>query len=216
MHHWSKSMLINAIESQIYQRTLVNQTNFAQTLLTPTSNEADMIVKDEYLFNFLNLTEPYTEAQFEQAILSNIRNFLVELGGDFAFLGNQYPVKLEDKTFKIDLLLFHRQLQCLVAIELKTDEFQPDFVGKMNFYLTTLNRLVKKEHEQPSIGIIICKSKNRTVVEFALQDINKPIGIATYNLVEKLPINIQQFFPTSSEFVERVESITRYIQGKTK
>lgn len=209
-------MLINAIESQIYQRTLVNQTNFAQTLLTPTSNEADMIVKDEYLFNFLNLTEPYTEAQFEQAILSNIRNFLVELGGDFAFLGNQYPVKLEDKTFKIDLLLFHRQLQCLVAIELKTDEFQPDFVGKMNFYLTTLNRLVKKEHEQPSIGIIICKSKNRTVVEFALQDINKPIGIATYNLVEKLPINIQQFFPTSSEFVERVESITRYIQGKTK
>lgn len=216
IHHWSKSMLINAIESQTYQRTLVNQTNFAQTLLSPSSNEADMMVKDEYMFDFLNLTEPYSEAQLEQAILSNIRNFLVELGGDFAFLGNQYPVKLEDKTFEIDLLLFHRQLQCLVAIELKTEEFQPDFVGKMNFYLTTLNRLVKKDHEQPSIGIIICKSKNRTVVEFALQDINKPIGVATYNLVEKLPVNIQQFFPTSSEFVERVESITRYIQDKTK
>jgi len=193
---------------------LINQTNFAKTLPTPTANEADMLVKDEYLFSFLNLTEPHTETQLEQAILSNIRNFLIELGGDFSFLGNQFPVKVENKTFEIDLLLFHRQLQCLVAVELKTEEFQPDFAGKMNFYLTTLNRLVKKEHEQPSIGIIICKSKNRTVVEFALQDINKPIGVATYNLVEQLPVNIQQFFPTSAEFAERVESITKYIQDK--
>jgi len=216
MHHWSKSMLINAIEAQIYQRTLVNQTNFAQTLVSPIANEADMLMKDEYTFGFLNLTEPYTEAQLEQAILSNIRNFLIELGGDFAFIGNQYPVKLEDKNFEIDLLLFHRQLQCLVAVELKKEEFQPDLVGKMNFYLTTLNRLIKKEHEQPSIGIIICKSKNRTVVEFALQDINKPIGVATYSLVDKLPFQIQKFFPTSKEFVERVESITRYIQEKNQ
>ena len=214
--HWSKSTLINAIEAQTYQRTLINQTNFIQTLPPPTGNEADMLVKDEYLFDFLNLTEPYTEAQLELAILSNIRNFLIELGGDFAFLGNQYPLKLEDKTFEIDLLLYHRHLQCLVAIDLKTEEFQPEFSGKMNFYLTTLNRLVKKEHEQPSIGIIICKSKNRTIVEFALQDINKPIGVATYNLVEKLPVDIQQFFPTSKQFIDRVESITRYIQDKTK
>jgi len=213
-HHWSKALLINAIDAQTYQRTLINQTNFAKTLPTPTANEADMLVKDEYLFSFLNLTEPHTETQLEQAILSNIRNFLIELGGDFSFLGNQFPVKVENKTFEIDLLLFHRQLQCLVAVELKTEEFQPDFAGKMNFYLTTLNRLVKKEHEQPSIGIIICKSKNRTVVEFALQDINKPIGVATYNLVEQLPVNIQQFFPTSAEFAERVESITKYIQDK--
>jgi len=213
-HHWSKALLINAIEAQTYQRTLINQTNFAKTLPSPTAYEADMLVKDEYLFGFLNLTEPHTETQLEQAILSNIRNFLIELGGDFSFLGNQFPVKVENKTFEIDLLLFHRQLQCLVAVELKTEEFQPDFAGKMNFYLTTLNRLVKKEHEQPSIGIIICKSKNRTVVEFALQDINKPIGVATYNLVEKLPVNIQQFFPTSAEFAERVESITKYIQDR--
>ena len=209
-------MLINAIDAQTYERTIINQTNFTHTLPANNANEASMLVKDEYLFDFLNLTEPHTEAQLEEAILSNIRNFLVELGGDFAFLGNQYPVRIDNKTFEIDLLLFHRALQCLVAIDLKTEEFQPDFAGKMNFYLTTLNRLVKKEHEQPSIGIIICKSKNRTVVEFALQDINKPIGIATYSLVENLPLNIQQFFPSNAEFVERVESITKYIQKKTK
>jgi predicted nuclease of restriction endonuclease-like (RecB) superfamily len=213
---WSKAMLINAIEAQTYQRTLINQTNFAETLPQAVASEADLMVKDELMFGFLNLTEPHTEAQLEQAILSNIRNFLIEMGGDFTFVGNQYPVRIDDKTFEIDLLLYHRQLQCLVAIELKTDEFQPDYAGKMNFYLTTLNRLVKKTHEQPSIGIIICKSKNRTVVEFALEDIHKPIGVATYSLVDKLPSNIQQFFPTKAEFVNRVESITNYISTKNK
>jgi len=213
-NRWSKTMLINAIEAQNYQRTLINQTNFEQTLPTTTAQDADMLVKDEYLFDFLNLSEPYSEAQLEQAILSNIRNFLIELGGDFAFLGNQYPLRVDNRTFEIDLLLYHRQLQCLVAIELKTEEFQPDFAGKMNFYLSTLNQTVKKQHEKPSIGIIICKSNSRTIVEFALQDINKPIGIATYNLVEKLPDNIQQFFPSNNEFIDRVESITNYIQNK--
>ena len=213
---WSKIMLINAIGAQTYQRTLINQTNFLETLPASIAYEADLMLKDEFLFGFLNLTEPYTEAQLEQAILSNIRNFLIEMGGDFTFVGNQYPVRVDDKIFEIDLLLYHRQLQCLVAIELKTDEFQPDYAGKMNFYLTTLNRLVKKQHEHASIGIIICKSKNRTVVEFALEDINKPIGVATYTLVDKLPTNIQQFFPTKAEFVNRVEAITDFISKKEK
>ncbi len=210
-YRWSKTLLINAIEAQSYQLTLINQTNFTNTLPAKTAEMASLMAKDEYMFGFLNLTEPYNEAQLEQAILSNIRNFLIELGGDFTFVGNQYPLRVDDKTFEIDLLLYHRQLQCLVAVELKTEEFQPEFAGKMNFYLGALNVLVKKTHEQASIGIIICKSKSRTVVEFALQDVNKPIGIATYNLMEKLPQNIQQFFPTNEEFVERVESITEYI-----
>lgn len=211
---WSKTMLINAIEAQTYQRTLINQTNFAETLPTHIAYEADLMLKDEFLFGFLNLTEPHTEAQLEQAILSNIRNFLIEMGGDFTFVGNQYPVRIDDKTFEIDLLLYHRQLQCLVAIELKTDEFQPDYAGKMNFYLTALNRLVKKQHENASIGIVICKSKNRTVVEFALEDINKPIGVATYSLMDKLPTNIQHFFPTKTEFINRVEAVSEFIRKK--
>jgi predicted nuclease of restriction endonuclease-like (RecB) superfamily len=210
---WSKSILINAIESNHYQNTLLNQTNFSETLETHIAKNANLIIKDKYTFDFLNLSEPYSEVQLEQAILSNIRNFLTELGGDFSFIGNQFPVKYDDKTFEIDLLLFHRELQCLVAIDLKIEEFSPEMAGKMNFYLSALNKLVKKKHENPSIGVIICKSKNRTTVDFALQDINKPIGIATYTLNKELPNNIRAFFPSNQEFVEKVESITNYIKN---
>ena len=209
---WSKTLLINAIDNNHYQNTLLSQNNFSETVEFHIAENADLIIKDEYTFDFLNLSEPYSEAQLEQAILSNIRNFLIELGGDFSFIGNQFSIKYDDKIYEIDLLLFHRELQCLVAIDLKIDEFKPEMAGKMNFYLSTLNKLVKKDHENPSIGVIICKSKNRTTVEFALQDINKPIGIATYTLNKELPKNISAFFPSSQEFVDKVESITHYIK----
>jgi predicted nuclease of restriction endonuclease-like (RecB) superfamily len=213
---WSKTLLINAIENQHYQNTLIDQHNFSDQPNVLIANNADLIIKDKYTFDFLNLSEPYSEVQLEQAILSNIRNFLIELGGDFSFIGNQFPVKYDDKTFEIDLLLFHRELQCLVAIDLKINEFSPEMAGKMNFYLSALNKLVKKNHENPSIGVIICKSKNRTTVDFALQDINKPIGIATYTLSKELPKNIQDFFPSNQEFVEKVENITHYIKTHLK
>jgi predicted nuclease of restriction endonuclease-like (RecB) superfamily len=209
---WSKTSLVNAIDNSHYQNTLLSQTNFTETLEVPITQNADLIIKDEYTFDFLNLSEPYSEAQLEQAILSNIRNFLIELGGNFSFIGNQFPIKYDDKIYEIDLLLFHRELQCLVAIDLKIDEFKPEMAGKINFYLSTLNKLVKKNHENPSIGVIICKSKNRTTVEFALQDINKPIGIATYTLKKELPKNLSDFFPSNQEFVDKIESITHYIK----
>lgn len=209
---WSKTLLINAIDNNHYENTLLSQTNFSETLEIQIAKNADLIIKDEYTFDFLNLSEPYSESQLEQAILSNIRIFLIELGGDFSFIGNQFPIKYDDKIFEIDLLLFHRELQCLVAIDLKIDEFKPEMAGKMNFYLSTLNKLVKKKHENPSIGIIICKSKNRTTVEFALQDISKPIGIATYTLNKELPKNLKAFFPSNQEFVDKIESITDYIK----
>lgn len=211
-YQWSKTLLINAIENNNYENTLLNQNNFAKTLDKQVAKNSDLIIKDEYTFDFLNLSEPYSEAQLEEAILSNIRNFLIELGGDFSFIGNQFPLKFDDKTFEIDLLLYHRELQCLVAIDLKIEEFKPEMTGKMNFYLSALNKLVKKNHENPSIGVIICKSKNRTTVDFALQDINKPIGIATYSLNKELPKNIRAFFPSNQEFVEKVESITNYLK----
>ncbi len=213
-NQWSKGLLISAIEAGHYQKTLLNQTNFKTTLKEPLAINADAIVKDEYTFDFLNLTEPYSEAQLEQAILTNIRNFLIELGGDFSFIGNQYPLKINSKVYEVDLLLFHRELSCLVALDLKTDEFNPEFAGKMNFYLSSLNNLVKKPHENNSIGIIICKSKNRTTVEFSLQDIHKPIGVATYSMRKELPKDIQRFFPSKKEFIEKVESITQYIVAK--
>lgn len=211
---WSKTLLTNAIHAQTYQNTLISQHNFEKTTDLETASSADLFFKDNYSFDFLNLTELYSEAELEQAILTNIRNFLISLGGDFSFIGNQFPLQIDNKTFEVDLLLYHRELQCLVAIDLKIQEFIPEFAGKMNFYLSVLNHSVKKPHEAASIGIIICKSKNRTVVEFALQDLNKPIGIATYSLTTNLPTNLQQFFPTNEEFVERVESITNYIKAR--
>jgi predicted nuclease of restriction endonuclease-like (RecB) superfamily len=213
-HSWSKSALIQAIDSKMWEKTVINQQNFADTLPEPQKDNATLILKDEYTFDFLDLSEPYTEQQLELALLSNIRSFLASMGGDFAFIGNQFGVMIEGKNYEIDLLLYHRALQCLVAIELKIDDFKPEYVGKMNFYLSALNTFHRKSHEKPSIGIIICKNKHRTVVEFALQDVQKPIGVATYTLTESLPKELSQFFPTSQEFIERIEAITNTLKGK--
>ncbi len=156
------------------------QHNFPDTLPAAQLPAATLALKDEYTFGFLALTPEFSEYELEQALLANVRRFLIEMGGDFTFIGNQYRLELEGQEYFIDLLLFQRELQCLVAVELKITEFQPEYAGKMNFYLSLLNERVKKLHEQPSIGIIICQSKQRTVVEFALRDVNKPIGVATY------------------------------------
>jgi predicted nuclease of restriction endonuclease-like (RecB) superfamily len=207
-YSWSKTMLINAIDSKTYENTIINQQNFEDKLPKEQAQNADIILRDEYTFDFLNLTEPYDEAQLEQALIGNIREFLSSMGGDFTFVGNQFVVKVEDKNYEIDLLLYHRGLQCLVAVELKVEEFKPEFAGKMNFYLSALNAYHKKPHENPSIGIVICKSKNRTIVEFALQDIQKPIGVATYTFNESLPKELAQFFPSKEAFIERVENVT--------
>jgi len=214
LHLWSKTALSNAITGQLWEKTLLNQQNFQETLPTTQAEDAASVIRDEYTFGFLHLSEPYTEAQLEQALLSNIRDFLASMGGDFTFVGNQVGVTVDGKYFEIDLLLFHRSLQCLVAIDLKIDEFQPEHAGKMNFYLSALNALHRKPHERASIGIIICKSKSRTVVEFALQDVGKPIGVATYTFTESLPKELSQFFPSSQELVERVERLTKNLKRK--
>ncbi len=213
---WSKTTLINAIDAHHYENTLVNQQNFEEQLPTQQAKEAILALRDKYTFDFLNLTEPYTEAQLEQALISNVREFLASMGNDFTFVGNQFGVKVEDKYYEIDLLLYHRGLQCLVAVELKIEEFRPEFAGKMNFYLSALNAYHRKPHENPSIGIIICKSKKRTVVEFALQDIQKPIGVATYTLTESLPKELAQFFPSKEAFIERIEGITEILTNKNR
>jgi predicted nuclease of restriction endonuclease-like (RecB) superfamily len=210
-YRWSKSVLIQQIANRAYHQTLLSQQNFTDTLPPATQAQAYVTLKDEYTFDFLNLSEPHSEYQLEQAILANIRRFLVELGGEFAFLGNQYLVELEGNEHRIDLLLYHRALQALVAVELKIDEFKPEYAGKMNFYLSLLNHRLRKPHENPSIGIIICKSKDRTTVEFALQDVNKPMGVATYTLSPQLPDSLSRFFPSSEEFVRRIEAVSAWL-----
>jgi len=215
-YHWTKAALLQQFKAQAYQRTLTAQHNFEQTLPGPSQSSAVLALKDEYLFDFLELSVPHSEYELEQALLGNVRRFLSEMGGDFTFISNQYRLELAGQEYFIDLLFFHRELQCLVAVELKIDEFRPEYAGKMNFYLSVLNQTVRKPHEQPSIGIIICQSKNRTVVEFALRDVNKPIGIATYTYTDTLPSELRPFFPSNEELVRRLDAVTAALQSQTE
>ena len=212
-NNWTKAVLLHQLQAQAYQKTLTAQHNFDQTLPAARQAPATLALKDEYLFDFLELTPPHSEYELEQALLGNVRKFLSEMGGDFTFIGNQYRLELDGNEYFIDLLLYHRELQCLVAVELKIDEFRPEYAGKMNFYLSVLNQTVRKPHEQPSIGIIICQSKQRTVVEFALRDVNKPIGVATYTLTDTLPAELRPFFPSNAELVRRLDAVTAALQG---
>lgn len=203
---WTKSVLIHQIEGSAYERFLSNQTNFESTLPEKYKHQAKLAVKDEYNFDFLEMSEAYSEREMELSLIQNIRRFLLEMGGDFAFMGNQYRLKVGKEEFFIDLLLFHRRLKSLIAIELKTGKFKPEYAGKMQFYLTSLNEQIKTEEENPSIGIIICKSKDRTTVEYALKDMQSPMGIATYQLQDKLPKEMKGLLPSSEEIAKRLEA----------
>lgn len=202
---WSKNVLIHQIENKSYQKYLLNQTNFDQNLPEPVKNQAALAVKDEYTFDFLELSEQHSEFELEFSLIKNIRNFLLEMGYQFTFIGNQFKLEVDGKEFFIDLLLYHRQLQCLIAIELKVGEFLPEYKGKMEFYLSVLNDKVKLPNENDSIGIIICKEKNRTVVEYSLKSSKMPIGVATYTTTAKLPANYQKLLPDSKAIAEKIE-----------
>jgi predicted nuclease of restriction endonuclease-like (RecB) superfamily len=203
---WTKSVLINQIENQSYEKTLLGQTNFDKALTPKLRAQAKLAVKDEYTFDFLELGEEHAERELERALVGRIEHFLRAMGGLFAFVGSQYRLEVDGREFFIDLLLFHRRLRCLVAIELKVGEFQPEFVGKMQFYLTALDRLVREEGENPSIGIILCKEKRRTIVEYALHDASKPIGVATYRILKRLPKELKGQLPGPEEIAKLLEN----------
>lgn len=202
---WTKSVLIHQIENQSYEKTLLGQTNFAKALTPKLRAQARLAVKDEYTFDFLELGEEHSERELERALIARIEHFLRAMGGLFAFLGSQFRLEVADKEYFIDLLLFHRRLKSLVAIELKVGEFQPEFVGKMQFYLTALDRRVREKGENPSIGIILCKEKKRTIVEYALQPAKKPIGVATYRVVKRLPKELKGQLPSPEQIAKLLE-----------
>jgi predicted nuclease of restriction endonuclease-like (RecB) superfamily len=203
---WSKNVLIHQIENQSYQKTLLGQTNFDKALTPKLRGQAKLAVKDEYTFDFLELGEEHAERDLERALVGRIEQFLRAMGGLFTFVGSQFRMEVEGREFFIDLLLYHRRLRCLVAIELKVGEFQPEFVGKMQFYLTALDRQVRERGENPSIGIILCKEKHRTIVEYALHDATKPIGVATYRIVKRLPKELRGELPEPKEIAKLLES----------
>jgi predicted nuclease of restriction endonuclease-like (RecB) superfamily len=204
---WSKNVLIHHIENKTYEKTLSGQTSFEKTLPEKLKHQAKLAVKDEYIFDFLELTEEHSEMELERAIIAKINKFLIEMNGMFAFIGNQFRIEINDKEFFIDILLYHRHLKCLVAIDLKVSEFKPEYVGKIQFYLSALDEKVKLPDENPSIGIIICKEKDRTIVEYALRDTNKPISVATYKVTSKLPKNLRNQLPSPEQIQELIEKI---------
>ena len=201
---WTKNVLIHQIECKSYEKFLLNQTNFDKAVPEKYKHQANLAVKDEYNFEFLELTQEHNEKELELALLKNIRKFLLEMGGDFSFIGNQYRLHVGDETFYIDLLLYHRKLRSLVVLELKAGKFKPEYAGKMNFYLAVLDDTVKQEDENPSIGIIICKSKSKTIVEYALKKTSNPIGIASYTLTGTLPKQYKDLLPSPSEIEEKL------------
>lgn len=196
---WTKNELIRQIEAKTFEKYLLNQTNFEKSVSKKYKQEASLAVKDEYNFDFLGLKKNHSEKELELLLMKNIEKFLSEMGGDFTFIGNQYRLRVEEEDFFIDLLLFHRRLKSLVAIELKTGKFKPEFAGKMNFYLAVLDDTKKLPDENPSIGIIICKSKSKTMVEYALKNTNSPIGIGKYTISETLPNEYIALLPSPNE-----------------
>jgi len=204
---WTKDVLINHIENKSYEKYLLNQTNFDETLPEKYVKQAKLAVKDEYIFDFMEMSEQHSEKDLENNLVNHIKSFLEEMGGNFAFMGNQYRLNVGGEDFYIDLLLYHRSLRSLVAIELKIGEFKPEYVGQLQFYLTALDKQVKLEDENPPIGIIICKNKNRTVVEYALNDTDKPIGVATYQVIKSLPERLRNLLPSPEEIESRLKDL---------
>ncbi len=204
---WSYRVLLNQIEHKTYEKTMISQTNFEKNLPEKMRSEAKLAVKDEYAFEFLELGDEYSERELEKAIVKNIEHFLREVGNVYTFMGSQYRLEVDGQEFLIDLLFYHRKLKSLVAIELKVGSFMPEYVGKMQFYLAVLNDKVRLEDENPSIGIILCKEKSRTIVEYSLKETNTPINVASYKTVTKLPKELQEELPSAKQIEILLECI---------
>lgn len=198
-HGWSRNVLVHQIESGLYRRQGKALTNFTRSLPSPQSELAQQLLKDPYNFDFLTIGEDVLERDLERGLLEHIRQFLLELGVGFAFVGSQYHLEVSGNDFYLDLLFYHLRLRCFVVIDLKISEFQPEFAGKMNFYLSAADDILRHPDDQPSIGIILCKTKNKVIVEYTLRDTQKPMGVSTYQLTESLPKQLEGSLPTVEE-----------------
>lgn len=201
-HNWSRNVLVIQIETRLRERSGQAITNFAERLPAPLSDLARESLKDPYRLDFLGLGEESQERALEDAIIQHITRFLLELGAGFAFVGRQVHIEVGGDDFFIDLLFYHLKLRCYVVIELKAGAFKPEHAGQLSFYLTAVDAQMKAEHDGPSIGLLLCKSKNKVVAEYALRDSSKPIGVAEYQLLEALPAELQTSLP-SIEAIEQ-------------
>lgn len=204
---WSRNVLVMQIENQTHLKLGKAQTNFINTLPNPTSDLAQQLIKSEYNFDFLGLHNDVQERVLEQNLIEHIRNFLIELGTGFAFLGSQYKLTVGDEDFYCDLLFYHVRLHCFFILELKTTPFKPEYVGKLGFYITAVNRQLKTEQDNPTIGLLLCKSANKMIVDYALEESKQPMGVAEYNTNKTLPSSYRDFLPSPEQFQHLLDTL---------
>ncbi len=204
---WSRNVLIHQIESGLYDRQKLagKISNFETRLPSPQSELAVQTMKDPYIFDFIPFKENMIETDIENALVQNVTNLLLELGTGFAFVGNQYHLNVAGDDFYIDLLFYNINLHCYVVIELKTGEFKPEYAGKLNFYLSAVDDIVKTEQDNPSIGLLLCKSKNNVVAEYSLRDMSKPIGVSEYKITSQLPETLEKQLPSVEDIQKRIK-----------
>lgn len=204
-NNWSRAVLTHQIESRLFQRGGKSITNFQATLPEARSDLAREIIKDPYQFDFLTLREKHDEKELEEALMNHVTKFLLELGAGFSYVGRQHKLEIEGDEFFIDLLFYHTRLHCYVVIELKVGKFKPEYAGKLNFYVSAVDGILKAKEDYPTIGILICKSKKNTVVEYALKDIHKPIGVSEYKITKNLPKEYRSSLPTIQQIESELE-----------
>jgi predicted nuclease of restriction endonuclease-like (RecB) superfamily len=204
---WSRNVMVLQIKSGLHDREGKALTNFKRALPPPDSELAEQILKDPYNFDFLTVSKQAHERDIERGLLAHLRDLLLELGRGFAFVGSQVPLTVGDETFYLDLLFYHLRLHCYFVIELKTGKFKPEWAGKLNFYLAAVNGTMRTAVDGPSIGILLCESKNGPIVEFALETANQPIGVSTYQVTRKLPVPMQHELPSIEDLQEVVNKL---------
>ena len=204
---WSHSVLVHQIESNLYERQVIAEkiSNFENRLPAVQSELAMQTMKDPYIFDFIPFKEDMVERDIENALVKDVTKLLLELGTGFAFLGNQYHLNVGGDDFYIDLLFYNLNLRCYVVVELKTGDFKPEYAGQLNFYLSAVDGILKKETDNPSIGLLLCKSKNNLVAEYSLKDMSKPIGISEYKITSSLPKEFENQLPSVEDIQNRIK-----------
>ena len=196
---WSRNILSIQIETEFHNRIGNSNNNFGALLPPRDSDLVNNTIKDPYIFDFITLKEEFKEQELESALVTRIRNVLLELGKGFSFVGNQYKISVDNQDYYIDLLFYHLELRCYIVVELKANEFKPEYIGQLGFYVTAVNEMIKKEYDAPTIGLLLCRGKNRVTVDWSLKSINVPIGVSTYELKEQLPKELLDKLPTEEE-----------------
>jgi len=211
---WSVSVLSHQISLKLYERQAILEnktTNFDETLPSPNKEQAKELLKDPYIFDFITTNKDLKELDVEKELTSNITKLLLELGNGFAFLGRQYHLEIENEDYYIDLLFYNVKVRSYVVIELKTTEFKPEYAGKLNFYLSAVDRYIKDEKDNPTFGILLCKDKKKITAELALKDINKPIGVSEYKILSEVPEFLENTLPSIEDIEKRLENEVLWI-----